>query len=143
MGRKYIPSYRNAVEEIQPDGSIRWVPVHNNRKKKQKKAFGDISDIRTAIFNRDNNKCFYCGAEEKLYLDHVMPKSIFKWHDVYNLISCCKKCNFAKNNKLLLEPMLSNILEYLIKANKIFSEEIKAQYKLRLTYHFEGDEHCN
>jgi 5-methylcytosine-specific restriction endonuclease McrA len=143
MGKNPIHTYRNAIDVIQPDGSIKWIEAPRKHTQKHKKAFGDISDIREAIFKRDNNKCFYCGSTDKLYLDHVMPKSIFKWHDVYNLISCCKKCNFKKADKLLLEPMLHKVLTYLIKVNKQFTEETKAKYKIRLTYHFEGNEISN
>jgi len=143
MAKRSIYSYRDATFRINEDDRIEWHKPISRTNIKRQKTFGDITDIREAIFKRDNHKCFYCGSEEKLYLDHVMPKSIFKWHDVYNLISCCKKCNFGKNNKLLLEPLLHKVLSYLIKANKCFTEETKSNFKLRLTYYFEGNESCN
>jgi HNH endonuclease. len=99
----------------------------------------DISDIRTAIFNRDKNKCYYCNASgpgTELHLDHVLPKSIFHLHSVYNLITACKSCNFGRGAELLSDKQYNKLFEYLLKANIIFSIDIIKIYSKRLTVYY-------
>ena len=131
-------SYRNCIEQLQPDGTIIWLKP-DIKPKYKRSCYGNVSDIRKIIFERDGNKCYYCGSTKDLHMDHVMPKSIFRWHDVYNIITACHKCNFRKGTKLLLDPLLSKVLNYLIKANKRFSDETKINYQMRLTQYYEGN----
>ena len=98
-----------------------------------------ISDIRTAIFNRDNNECYYCGAKGqgiKLQLDHILPKSLYNLHGVYNLITSCWGCNFDKCTNTLPDKEYNKIFNYLQKANMIFPLQVIKLYSTRLTKHY-------
>lgn len=62
------------------------------------------SDVRAEVFNRDGEKCTYCGADDgPFHLDHVLPvvrggRSISK-----NLVVACARCNTSKGAKTLSE----------------------------------------
>lgn len=135
---EWTDKYTNATYVNNPDGSITWI-LAKKKKKKQRQPHGDISDIRMVIFSRDNNQCYYCHSSINLVLDHVMPKPIFQWHDPYNLITCCLRCNFKKGTKILIEPHLSEVLSYLKRANKIFNREILIELTRRLTIYYNGE----
>jgi hypothetical protein len=135
-----MAGYRNATYTIGTDGRLIWHKVKDKKTKKPScNGHIDVSDIRAAIFNRDNNKCVYCGSNQELHLDHVMPKSIFPWHDIYNLVTACKKCNYEKGRRILMEPCLSAIMLYLKTANRIFSKDIANEYRNRLTEYYTVD----
>ena len=80
-----------------------------------------ISDVRTAIFNRDGNKCCSCWSAESLCMDHVIPKPQFQIHTINNIQTLCKKCNFQKGMHPLPEEKFMIIEKYLLDANKIFT----------------------
>lgn len=49
------------------------------------------------------SNCFYCGSNEKIEVDHVIPISRGGRHSIGNLVSACLTCNRSKNNKFLTE----------------------------------------
>ncbi|MDF7818173.1 HNH endonuclease [Runella sp. MFBS21] len=53
---------------------------------------------RQNIFKRDSHRCVYCGAQEDLTLDHVMPKSRGGRTSWDNLVTACKRCNTRKGD---------------------------------------------
>ena len=70
---------------------------------------------RRNIFDRDRNKCQYCGknfATSELSLDHVVPKSKGGKAEWINIVCACFKCNSKKggrtpqqaNMKLIKKP---------------------------------------
>ena len=58
---------------------------------------------RKMIYKRDNYKCQYCGSFKDLTIDHVIPKSKGGTNKWDNLVTCCRKCNLKKGDKLLSE----------------------------------------
>jgi hypothetical protein len=63
-------------------------------------------------FIQSEKKCIYCGSEENLSWDHIVPKSLVinencencdKIQGVHNLIWACKKCNSEKGTKGLYQ----------------------------------------
>ena len=48
-----------------------------------------------------HNKCAYCGSEEELVMDHVVPinRKSFGEHRLGNLVPSCKSCNKKKGSK--------------------------------------------
>ena len=48
------------------------------------------------IFARDGQKCWYCGSEKDLTIDHIIPKSKGGKNSWKNLITSCGSCNHAK-----------------------------------------------
>jgi 5-methylcytosine-specific restriction endonuclease McrA len=60
---------------------------------------------RRAVFVRDGHRCQYCdGAAESL--DHVVPTSRGGEHVWENVVACCRRCNSAKEDRLLHETDL-------------------------------------
>lgn len=55
--------------------------------------------IANEIFLRDNFRCVYCGATEKLSLDHVHPVSRGGDNSIDNLVTACRSCNSSKGAK--------------------------------------------
>jgi 5-methylcytosine-specific restriction endonuclease McrA len=47
--------------------------------------------------------CFYCGSNQRIQLDHVIPISKGGHHSIGNLVPACQKCNASKHNKFLTE----------------------------------------
>lgn len=55
------------------------------------------------IYNKANNKCFYCGVElnfSNRSIDHITPKCKGGAGSYGNLVPSCKTCNFRKGGKL-------------------------------------------
>lgn len=72
-------------------------------KKFSKIPFRRVELNKKNIHRRDGNKCVYCGVNENLTLDHVIPKSRGGQHTWDNLVTACMKCNNKKDNYLLDE----------------------------------------
>ena len=55
--------------------------------------------IRLQVLRRDAYTCAYCGdvADQ---VDHVYPKSKGGADELDNLVAACKRCNYAKRDKL-------------------------------------------
>lgn len=51
--------------------------------------------------------CYYCGAREKLTVDHLIPKVRGGPDEADNLIWACRACNSAKNGRDLLVWFMS------------------------------------
>ena len=44
------------------------------------------------------HKCAYCGAEENLTIDHIVPQSKGGLDTTKNVVCCCKSCNHDKGH---------------------------------------------
>lgn len=53
---------------------------------------------RQNVFKRDGQHCQYCGSNDDLTLDHVMPKSRGGKTIWDNLTTACKRCNSRKGD---------------------------------------------
>jgi 5-methylcytosine-specific restriction endonuclease McrA len=53
------------------------------------------------ILLKHNYSCAYCGSNEKIELDHVIPISKGGTHTHDNVLPACRKCNATKNDKPL------------------------------------------
>ena len=66
------------------------------------------TNLRSAVLQRDGNKCVYCGRSGKrrrLELDHAIPKSQGGPDRYDNLVAACRTCNQKREN-LPLEQWL-------------------------------------
>lgn len=64
--------------------------------------FTTIACNRQNIIWRDGNQCQYCAnyfPDDKLTMDHVMPKSRGGKNTWQNLVAACKKCNQKKGSR--------------------------------------------
>ena len=57
---------------------------------------------RRAIFARDGGRCVYCCAPATS-IDHVMPRSRGGMHVWENVVSCCRRCNHTKADRIITE----------------------------------------
>jgi 5-methylcytosine-specific restriction endonuclease McrA len=67
-------------------------------------------DVRTftakdwqTLLTRFDNRCAYCGSQEELTKDHIVPISRGGRHSVGNIIPACWKCNMSKGTKFIVE----------------------------------------
>lgn len=44
------------------------------------------------------NKCAYCGSEENLTIDHIIPQSKGGLDTTKNVVCCCHSCNQSKGH---------------------------------------------
>lgn len=44
------------------------------------------------------HKCAYCGSEENLTIDHIVPQSKGGLDTTNNVVCCCKSCNHDKGH---------------------------------------------
>lgn len=57
------------------------------------------AEVRAAVYERDGNACVYCGATDRLTLDHVIPVSRCGSDDMDNLVCACLACNISKGRR--------------------------------------------
>lgn len=82
---------------------------------------------RGLIYQRDDHTCQYCGSEDKLTIDHIIPKSLGGQDTWENMVVACSSCNIKKGNTLLEKtnmklkrtpkPMENKIILKLYKSN--------------------------
>jgi len=68
---------------------------------------GDIvwsSSVREYLRERENNNiCIYCGNQDKLTVEHILPRSRGGEDITDNIVMVCKHCNSSKGDKGLYE----------------------------------------
>jgi len=60
---------------------------------------------RRMVFDSCGWKCFYCGSENDLTIDHKIPRSRGGGDEVENLTCACRSCNSSKGAKTVSEFM--------------------------------------
>lgn len=63
----------------------------------------DLKLTRNNVFERDKNRCQYCGktfSRTDLNLDHVIPRDYGGTTNWENIVCSCIKCNTRKANRL-------------------------------------------
>ena len=63
---------------------------------------GHVPLTRRAVFARDGGRCVYCAAPATS-IDHVIPRSRGGEHIWENVVSCCRRCNHAKADRVIAE----------------------------------------
>lgn len=76
------------------------------------------------------NVCIYCGSEENIETEHIIPKSLGGPDNSDNLIDSCNNCNRKKTNM--------HVFEFCAKENIEVPRLVRGKY-LKLVY----DEHKN
>ena len=56
-------------------------------------------ELREEVFERDGFACVYCGSEEYLQCDHVVPVSKGGVTSLENLATACRVCNAKKKDR--------------------------------------------
>jgi hypothetical protein len=60
------------------------------------------SDIRWAVWERDNFTCKHCGVRSHLAIDHIYPQSKGGEMSLSNLQTLCCSCNSRKGARVSL-----------------------------------------
>ncbi len=60
--------------------------------------YKSVELTRQNVFKRDGFECKYCGTDNNLTLDHVVPRSKGGKSTWSNLITACKTCNAKKGD---------------------------------------------
>ncbi|HJB25856.1 MAG TPA: HNH endonuclease [Firmicutes bacterium] len=63
--------------------------------------------VKRYIFLREQGRCYYCGKRlnmKNATLDHYLPRSAGGPGQFYNLVLCCKPCNFYKQAEYPANP---------------------------------------
>lgn len=61
--------------------------------------YRQIMLTRKNVLRRDGFRCQYCGARDRLTIDHVMPRSRGGKDTWENLVTACTACNSRKGNR--------------------------------------------
>ena len=59
------------------------------------------ANLRAAVYARDGRWYLYCGSNERLEIDHVVPRSDGGSDAPHNRVAACRACNQAKDNQRL------------------------------------------
>jgi len=114
------PSDQDFIQAVSQRIAVPKVAIYTEYDKIPKVSFR-LS--RKSIYERDKYQCYICGetySEGKLSIDHVVPLSKGGKNNWENMVTCCKRHNFEKGDKLLSElkwrpkflpqkPVLSNM----------------------------------
>lgn len=99
-GRFYHPETANYANRVWPKKQrylariIRRLEIES----------GAWAALRTAVFERDDYTCRYCGARGvRLECDHVVPVAKGGQTHIENLATACLPCNRSKGSKTLQE----------------------------------------
>lgn len=57
-------------------------------------------DVKFEVWRRDGGKCVYCGSNENLEFDHIIPFSKGGSNTARNLQLLCQNCNRHKSDKI-------------------------------------------
>ena len=61
----------------------------------------NVAFTRFNVFLRDKFSCQYCGSNEELTFDHLLPRSKGGETNWDNVVTACSTCNVRKGGKLL------------------------------------------
>lgn len=98
-----LSEYKRNYKKEHPDiAQKQWMDTKTKRKRlKKENGFFEISQKE---FNKiRNSPCAWCGTEENITVDHVIPLDRGGRHSIGNLQPLCLSCNSSKNNKLMIE----------------------------------------
>ncbi len=97
------------------------------KQKLKSNAWKRVQLNRRNLFKRDNHQCVYCGSNENLTVDHVVPRCYGGKTTWENLVTACHPCNNKKDNKapeevglhLRVKPKQPNHLLFMAQKTKL------------------------
>ena len=95
---RMIESHQQEIKTVSKSFALPAVIVLNRYVKFR---FAYVACNRNNVLHRDDFTCQYCAksfSNDKLTLDHVIPKSRVGTNTWENLVTACKKCNQRKGN---------------------------------------------
>lgn len=73
-----------------------------SRKEKADEVAGRMipQSVKDAVWRRDEGKCVFCGSQENLEFDHIIPFSLGGSNTYRNIQLLCQNCNRSKSAKV-------------------------------------------
>lgn len=109
---EYVPTWLAANPKYLTQWRAKnfWYTAERQAISKAKRYGCDIYFIRKRDFRRlFQNRCFTCGTEDELTIDHIIPLSRGGNHGIGNLQILCKSCNSRKGAKTIYEWKMSEM----------------------------------
>jgi 5-methylcytosine-specific restriction endonuclease McrA len=79
------------------------IAANTRRRNARLKANGIFSISKKELKRLSQQPCFYCGATERLTVDHVIAVARGGRDSIGNLVSACKSCNSQKRDLTIME----------------------------------------
>ena len=106
----YNRQWAQAHREKRNEQSRQWRKANPEKRRKNERRHRALKNGATtepvdeaAIYERDGHMCVYCGATEDLTLDHIVALTNGGPHCEDNLAVACRRCNFSKGAKSLID----------------------------------------
>jgi hypothetical protein len=92
--------YSKIIAESAGMGKRNYGFVMDRFKKLQRGEINWSTSIREYVREREEpNRCIYCGAKEKLTLEHILPRSRGGPDESGNAVWICGRCNSSKGSR--------------------------------------------
>jgi 5-methylcytosine-specific restriction endonuclease McrA len=79
------------------------IAANTRRRNARRKANGIFAISKKEFKRLSQQPCFYCGATERLTVDHVLAVARGGRDSIGNLVSACKSCNSQKRDLTIME----------------------------------------
>jgi 5-methylcytosine-specific restriction endonuclease McrA len=79
------------------------IAANTRRRNARLKANGIFTVTKKELKRLSHQPCFYCGATERLTVDHVIAVARGGRDSIGNLVSACKSCNSQKRHLTIME----------------------------------------
>jgi 5-methylcytosine-specific restriction endonuclease McrA len=79
------------------------IAANTRRRNARRKANGIFAISKKELKRLSQQPCFYCGATERLTVDHVIAIARGGTDSIGNLVSACKTCNSQKRELTITE----------------------------------------
>jgi 5-methylcytosine-specific restriction endonuclease McrA len=79
------------------------IAANTRRRNARRKANGIFKITKKELLKLSQTPCFYCGATERLTVDHVIAVARGGRDSIGNLVSACKSCNSQKRDLTIME----------------------------------------
>jgi len=117
--RKQIESkYRSNHRKEVAERSESWRLLHPEKprlyklKRRAKLETNGIFEITNKDIKRlYGSFCYYCGSNERIEADHIIPISKGGQHKIGNLLPACRFCNASKGYRFISEWKLAKLQE--------------------------------
>ncbi len=76
---------------------------YGHKRRAKQRANGVYLITKNELNKLYNSTCLYCGSNQSITLDHIIPIARGGTHSIGNLAPACKKCNSSKSDKTIQE----------------------------------------
>lgn len=104
--------------------------------KKRLKKISTLNKLRKTVYDRDGNRCAYCGCRKQLTLDHKKPLSKGGTNSLDNLQTLCSPCNQMKGDKYPFVPKIGKTgklhnIHISVTCQHVYAEDVAGEYCAR------------